>query len=159
MRLLLTIAIFSLVVFDTQVPAYAQKWREIVPLRSSRADVERILGPYKDGYLAVYRIKEGTLFIEYSSGPCRPDRKGGWNVAENTVVLVRFSPAIKKPLNHFKPDLTKFRRHNDEKVIGIIYYVNNEEGITYEVQRGNVDAVEYGPGKSNDHLYCGDRQN
>ena len=67
-------------------------WRRLIPLQSTRADVERLLGPGKEAYFAIYQLKEGSLFIEYSSGPCRPERKGGWNVSENVVVSVSFSP-------------------------------------------------------------------
>jgi hypothetical protein len=43
----------------------------------------------------------------------------------------------------------------DQHVIGITYY-NDEDGITYELQQGQVDYVEYGPQKKYDYLYCGD---
>ena len=44
----------------------------------------------------------------------------------------------------------------DQHVVGVIYYINDDEGITYEVQSGKVDTIEYGPTKRYDHLYCGD---
>ena len=92
MKYFLAVSMINLLMVHT----YAQNWRQIVPLKSTRADVERLLGSSKEAYLANYTLEEGNLFIEYSSGPCRPDRKGGWNVPENTVVLVRFTPKFKK---------------------------------------------------------------
>ena len=80
----------------------------------------------------------------------------GWNVPENIVVLLRFTPRIKKPIKALKLDPRKFRRVPDKHVGGVIYYINDEDGISYEVQEGKVDNVEYGPGKRYDHLYCGD---
>jgi len=135
----------------------AQDWRKIVPLKSTRAEVETLLGPAEGAYSTVYQLKEGKLFIEYSSGPCRPDRKNGWNVAENTVVSLSFSPRHKKRLADLKLDLTKFRKEIDQQVIGITYYVDEENGITYEIQDGKVDSIEYDPPKKYDHLFCGDR--
>jgi hypothetical protein len=153
---LLTPIISVLLILTTSLPCWAQSWRQIVPLKSTRSDVERILGPSQEAYFADYKLQDGNLFIEYSSGPCRPERRGGWNVPENTVVLVSFTPKIKKRIEVLKLDLRKFRKVVDTHVMGVVYYINDEEGITYSVQAGKVDYVEYGPGKRDDHFYCGD---
>src|SRR5687767_3401542 len=79
-----------------------QDWRLIVPLKSTRGDVERLLGPTKEAYFAIYQLKKGNLFIEYSSGPCRPDREGGWNVPAHMVISVKFSPKHKRRIAEFK---------------------------------------------------------
>jgi hypothetical protein len=131
-------------------------WRQILPLRSTRADVERLLGPSKEAYFADYSLEEGNLFIEYSSGLCRPERKGGWNVAKDVVVKISFSPKHKRRIAQLKLDPKKFRKVIDDHVGGVFYYVNDEEGITYEVQRGRVDVVYYEPPSRYNHLYCGD---
>ena len=133
-----------------------QDWRRIDPLKSTRAEVEALLGPAEGAYGVIYRLKDGSLFIEYSSGFCRPERKGGWNVPENVVVSVNFSPKHPRRISSLKLDPKKFRKEIDRHVGGIIYYINDDEGITYEVQSGKVDSIEYGPPKRYDHLYCGD---
>lgn len=80
------VSLFLLLVILTKSHcANGQDWRQIVPLKSTRADVERLLGPTKELYFAVYQLKPGSLFIEYSSGPCSPERKGGWNVPRDVV--------------------------------------------------------------------------
>jgi hypothetical protein len=129
-------------------------WQQIVPLKSTRGDVERLLGPAKSGYGIFYELREGSLFIEYSSGPCKPERRGGWDVAENVVIRISFSPHEKRRMKHLKLDLKRFRKVTDDHVVGILYYVNDEDGITYEVQRGRVDSVEYGPKKNDEHFSC-----
>ncbi len=134
----------------------AQDWKKIELLKSTRADVEAVLGQASGDYFAQYDIKEGNLFIEYSSGPCRQDRKGGWNVNENVVVRINFSPKHKRRLTNLKLDLKKFRRVVDQHVLGVIYYVNDEDGVSYEIQEGKVEAVRYDPPKRYDNLYCGD---
>lgn len=131
-------------------------WRQITPLRSTRVDVERLLGTSSNPYSAKYILEEGNLFIEYSSGPCTPFRKGGWNVSKDVVVHMSFSPNVKKPVSTLKLDRKRFRKVIDDHVGGVIYYINDELGLTYEVQGGNVDAIYYQPGKKDDHLYCGD---
>lgn len=128
-------------------------------LISTRPEVEALLGRTEGAYSAIYQLKEGSLFIEYSSGPCRPERRGGWNVPENVVVSMSFSPKHKRRIASLKLDPKKFRKEIGQHVGGVTYYINDEEGITYEVQSGKVDIIEYGPGKRYDHLYCGDTAN
>ena len=42
------------------------KWRQIVLMRSTRDDVERLLGRSKyRGYDASYEVEDGTLDVEY----------------------------------------------------------------------------------------------
>jgi hypothetical protein len=156
MKYFLAIPFISVALMLSTSPCRAQAWRQIVPLKSTRSDVERILGPSNGAYGVTYQLEEGNLFIEYSSGPCRPERKGGWNVPENIVVLVSFTPKVKKRIGVLKLDPKKFRKVVDDHVIGVVYYINDEDGITYSVQAGKVDYVEYGPAKRDDHLYCGD---
>ena len=75
---------------------------------------------------------------------------------EGTVVLIRFVPKSKKRFTSLKLEFSKFRRVEGGDVVGIVNYTNEEEGITYEVQRGRVDAIEYLPGKRHYSLKCAD---
>jgi len=131
-------------------------WHQIKPLQSTRGDVEHLLGPSNEAYYADYTLEEGNLFIEYSNGPCRPDRKGGWNVPKDVVVKLNFSPKQKRKISELKLDPKKFRRVAGEHVQGVFYYINDEEGITYEVQQGRVDEVYYEAPRKYEYLYCGD---
>jgi len=94
-------------------------------------------------YFAEYELKEGSLFIEYSSGPCKPERKGGWNVPKDIVIMVNFTPKKTMRIADLKLDRKKFRNIVDDHVTGALYYVNDEEGITYAVQNGEISFVEY----------------
>ena len=132
---------------------FGQAWRDIAPLKSVRSEVESLFGPSSDPYLASYSLKDGTLFVQYSAGPCLPVREG-WNVPEGTVLLVRFEPKTKKRFSSLKLELSKFRKVEGGDAVGIVNYTNDEEGITYEVQRGRVDAIEYMPAKRYDSLRC-----
>ena len=46
----------------------AKEWRGITPLKSTRADVERMLG--KPNQLGRYEIQNERVIITYSEGPC-----------------------------------------------------------------------------------------
>ena len=76
-------------------------------------------------------------------------------------VVIEYSFSAKHPerIAELKLDPRKFRKVVDDHVIGFFYYVNDEEGITYSVQRGKVDSVEYGPPKRSKPLQCADDDN
>jgi len=135
---------------------YSQNWRRITPLKTVRMEVEKLLGVSSGPYHATYNLPTGVLFVEYSTGPCTPGRKGGWNVPEYTVVSLRFEPKSKKKFASLKLDSSKFRRTVGKHVGGVVYYTNEEDGITYEIQRGRVDAIEYLPPKHYHSLQCGE---
>jgi hypothetical protein len=44
-----------------------QDLRKIAPLISTRSEVEALLGPSQGAYFAVYKLKEGNLFIDYQA--------------------------------------------------------------------------------------------
>lgn len=156
MRIVLGGLFLSSLILTNQLNVKSQDWRQIVPLKSTRAEVERLLGSTTGAYFGQYELKQGSLFIEYSSGPCRPERKGGWNVPRDVVIMVHFTPKKGKRIADLKLDPKKFRIIVDDHVIGALYYVNDEDGVTYAVQGGKIEFVEYHAAKKDEHLYCGD---
>jgi len=70
--------------------------------------------------------------------------------------MVNFSPKHRRRIADLKLDPRKFRNVIDDHVIGVLYYVNDEEGVTYAVQSGKIVFVEYHAAKRDEHLYCGD---
>lgn len=151
-----TLFLFGLILLIAP-KASGQAWRKITPMRSTRANVERLLGANEKSYGVVYELTDGVLSIEYSSGPCRKERKGGWNVPEDVVISFSFSARNKQREADLNLNRKKFRRVVDTHTHGIVYYINNKDGVMYEVQRGEVDSVEYFPSRRYDHLHCGDR--
>src|ERR1041384_2440882 len=135
MKLTFAALIILLHINMNHLTANPQDWRQIVPLKTTRTEVERLLGPFKAAYYAEYKLEEGSLFIEYSSGPCRPDRKGGWNVPENIVVSMSFSPKHHQKLSALKLDSRKYRKVIDPELPSVTYYINEVDGITYSIQR------------------------
>lgn len=156
MRIALAAFLLPFLILMNRFNAKGQDWRQIVPLKSTRAEVERLLGSTTGAYFAQYELEQGSLFIEYSSGPCKAERKGGWNVPKDVVIMVNFTPKYRTRIADLKLDPKKFRKIADDHVIGTLYYVNDEDGITYAVQSGKVSFIEYHPAKRDEHLYCGD---
>src|SRR5438067_9820099 len=74
--------------FFGQTLGQAKPWRGIVPLESTRADVERILGaPVMDRN--VYDAPDGRAIITYSDGsPCEVGLPGLGDIPKNAVIEI-----------------------------------------------------------------------
>ena len=80
----LRILISSIVLLLLQSTAsYAKNWRGIVPLRSTRADVERLLGRPNAKYER-YQIENEEATVTFSKGECAE----GWKVPRDTVLSI-----------------------------------------------------------------------
>jgi len=129
-------------------------WRQIVPGRSTKSDVEKLLGVSDESYSAGYDLADGTLSVIYSAGPCGAKKIGGWNLPKDTVTTVTFTPTKKVKIGELHLDRSKFRKIvGGGDVGGVTYYTSDKDSITYEVQQGRVDSVTYEPPMN---LYCGD---
>jgi hypothetical protein len=116
--------------------ASAKEWRGIVPLKSKRADVERLLGPVPNGF-PHYVLPDETVYVEYAypcgykNPPGWPDPPPGWNVPKDTVVSISVEPKESILFSSLALDLSKF-----EKVEGDsqhFNYIDGEEGFTVNV--------------------------
>ena len=118
-------------------------WRGIVPLHSTRGDVERQLGPGGDGCKCRYHLDDLIVFFSYSSGDCKSGSE--WNVPPNTVVWITVRPRIKPRLSDLNMDEDKFDKKPGGDIEGQIYYKREEQGLTMVVDHGMVDTFLYGP--------------
>jgi heavy metal-binding protein len=131
----------------------AGDWRGIVPLRSTRTEVERLLGAPQKGSRSVYVTENETISVVYADTECAY----GWKIPTGTVVS--FFVIAKKPLTlvDLKLDESKFVKRRDLHIETTYYYVNEKEGINYtvDVGRGVVTAVEYYPAANGNGIRCG----
>lgn len=146
----------ALIAFLVTLPVFGQSqtkgWRGIIPLRSTRADVIRLLGPPNlDGGL--YDVDNKTVDIEYSDGPCEKGRSG-WNVPRDTVVRISLAPNQDLKFSDLHIDKTKYKKSRDGELPDIFYYTNDAEGITISVSEGEVRNIYYDPTSKDDHLRC-----
>jgi hypothetical protein len=136
--------------------SHAKEWRGIVPLHSTRVDVERLLGaPEKLGGVS-YSLSNGYVFISYSRGPCT-GAHGGWNVPQDTVISITevfFEP--KPKLVDLKLDESKYKKERDLHYLSIVYYNDEEEGVSIEVNVdiGTVNGITYSPAAKDNYLRC-----
>jgi hypothetical protein len=145
-------AIFALL-FITSV-AQAKEWRGIVPLHSTRADVERMFGlPNIDG--EYYDFGDERAFITYAAGPCEEGLPGGWNVPKDTVIEIYITPKKNLKLSDLLikgKDYRKVRAAHTPH----IYYLDAEEGIKYTVFDDLVQNITYFASAKDESLSCGE---
>ena len=140
MKRTLFIAAFVVV---AAVSTDAKDWRGIVPLHSTRADVERLLGPpdTNRGSAIFYTVDFSIVMFEFPQASC--GHAGSlWNVASNIVTDIWVT---RKPLHEIRlSDVnvsTGFRTQKDVELDYIVYYINDAEGVSYEVDtRYGTDA-------------------
>src|ERR687895_2477074 len=88
-----------------------KSWKDIVPLHSTRKDVERLLGsPRESRGAATFQTKDGRVRVFFSYGYCKGPTRDDWNVPPDTVVSLIFEPRGELKIAELKLDMTKYER-------------------------------------------------
>ena len=145
----LAFVIALLLAAAAQTPARGQSWRGITPLRSTRADVERLLGaPAKKTPHAYYYNLPGELALVWFQAEACDGDSGmgkfgyGWNVPVGTVTTIGVIPKrnIRKE---------KFLAAGDfasgEAKAGLVYHTKAGGGLEVETLNEFVTLVTYEP--------------
>lgn len=136
--------------------AQASEWRGIRPLYSKRPDVERLLGkaddPSKEHSL-VYKTEKEVVIVDYAGGlSCKAGAV--WRVPRGTVVSITVSPRTPLPLSELHIDKDRYTKTFDLKLTDVARYTDEEDGVRIVVYQGQVDYIDYFPGKKDEHLRC-----
>ena len=139
--------------------AVAKPWRGIVPLRSKRAAVRRVLGKPAiggKGSIELYEKKEGHVQVRYALKPCEqglPADWGNWRVSRDTVVNISITLHEEFPVADLRiGNLEKYKWYTGDS--GATYYHDKRRGIEYQVQDEMVTAIAYGPTTRDRALRC-----
>ena len=131
----------ALVVGATNVRAEA--WRGIEPLKSTRADVERLLGePTQHGR---YQFDKERAYIDHAgTGPCASINQCLCNVPEGTVISIYVELEVEMSFSGLKLNKRNYTRVTSRRSPTIATYSNEKIGIIYTVDEkdGDVTAIE-----------------
>lgn len=110
----------------------AKGWKGIVPLHSTREDVERLLGPSNINVPGVYIFEKESIIVVYSEAGCN----WGYKVAADRVmdVSVIVKGGVLK-LSELSVDLSKYKLSGSGDVVNSVWYTNGELGVAYLVWR------------------------
>lgn len=157
-KLLTGMVVLGIVLSMQTVPE--KGWQDIVPLHSTRKDVERLLGPPQEfrGVAATFQLKDGRVRVFYSDGYCRRLGTNDWNVPPDTVVSLTFQPSSELMIAELKLDMTKYEREADPHLPRAVHYYNREAGIRIstrlETEGEDVQSIIYEPTEKDLHLRC-----
>lgn len=139
--------------------ATGKEWRGIVPLKSTRADVERVFGPPKlTSYSgAYYSLPNEIVVFDYQVRPCEEDMFGfEWNVPIGTVVGIGVIP--KGAPRRQEYELTSDFKIEDRGA-GFIYYSNDSAGFALDTYKDQVTLLDYYPPLAQSDFHCPKKQN
>jgi len=151
--------LLCLSVFLFAVTASGKSWRGIEPLHSTRADVERLLGPPnydKSANSPGYDFPEERAYITYSSTGCEEGLPGRWNVPKDTVIEIYLIPHRSPKVSELLVPGKEFRQIATVHTPGSYYYVDEQEGVTFAASQDVVYSISYGPAAKDKQLSCGD---
>ena len=145
------IVIFCVWLMLTAGTSSAQGWRGLVPLHSTRQDVERLIGT-PTGYY--YDLKNERVAIDFSSGTCDGAGADSYKVPAGTVTRIRVIPKSELSLKALRVDLTRYKKKVNENIEPHVFYYDEEGGETIEVFDGKVQSLTYTPKASEASLRC-----
>jgi hypothetical protein len=133
-------------------PRHGKGWRGIVPLHSTRADVERLLGPQRDSCRCTYETPEGSVYVNYSKNRCE-GYLPGWNVPSDTVLGFTVYQKEWRTVSDLGLDKSQYVVTYDDSLTA--YYTDREAGVSYTVtQWEKVSSVSYLPSTGDAKLRC-----
>lgn len=150
------IGICALLILISGTVVVAKEWRGIVPLKSTRNDVERLLGRPKRSAegAAFYQLSKELVVFHFQTETC--DSRLGkcswvWNVPLGTVIGIGVIPRDKHRKEEYL--LASDSKVNDNGA-GFIYYSDNFAGLSVETYQNLVTLIDYYPEASQDNFYC-----
>ena len=126
-------------------------WRGIVPLQTTRSQVEQLLGPM-NVRCNCYSTPNETVHVEYATSPCK-GYLAGWNVPTDTVLSLQIYPKDRILFSELKISKEEFVKTVDDATFS--HYANGQKGLRYSVaSEGILESIWYGPSVTANHLRC-----
>ena len=136
--------------FSGQLPQ--RGWAGIVPLHSTRADVEAKLGQPSGACKCRYETSNEAVVVDYAKGPCKGSPHG-WNVPAGTVLQITVFPKSKLSIAQSGLNEKEYARSEGVGEIAV-YYTSVQEGLKYSVHAGEVHSISYIPSRRDINLRC-----
>ena len=124
------ITLFAILLLST-VALKAADWRGITPLKSTRADVERLLG--KPNSYGRYQFENERAYIHYKTVPCDRTDRCDCFVSTDVVLDIYVGVEVDMKFSALNIDKTKFEKIIPSKYPDITVYSNHDVGIVYEI--------------------------
>ena len=129
----------------------AEPWRGIVPLKSTRSDVERLLGkplPGNLNFYVTYKLESEEVRVRYADKSlCTRTDKCECRVPDDTVLNVVVRPKTTINFSALALDQSKFHPIVNAENANNVAYSNSDAGLMYVISKRDdlVLYVQYGP--------------
>lgn len=138
-------------------------WKQIIPLKTTKKEVEKKLGKGKDMLDNTFQYKHKGYFyyINFSEGQCRERYQPKWNVEKEVVTY--FVMSLNKPILLIKTPYnlkTFIKVKGADDMSGYYIYFNDEIGLRLETQTINhskeefLTGIQVVPKTSESYLKC-----
>ena len=158
MKVFIAIAFTSLLLVGLQRKQI--EWRTLVPLVTTRNEVEAQLGAPSSGkeYVWIYDTTEERITVWYWGGKSSEADGCRWDTLKETVFNFLFAPKKKVRLADLNIDLAKYRKQKALEMVQDYYYYNENEGITITTRMAEGEevllSIERGPDAAQRKKYC-----
>jgi hypothetical protein len=148
------------VCFQSREVTPRNAWRGLVPLRSTRNEVERVLKNPKNSSPPdyIYEADNENIIVRYSTDLCNRSGKVEWNVPVDTVITITVSPKAKLLVRDLHLDLRQYGRSEIAHPRGLVDYINLDDGVGIESKLEDgcevVLSVTYQPTTNDKDLRC-----
>jgi hypothetical protein len=143
-RLVRICLVFTASVTFLVTNAAGKEWRGITPLKSSRVEVQSLLG--KPDELGFYKIDNEQAIVFYSDGPCEDRNKCECAVPKDTVLRVNVT--LNNSMKLSAIDLGSGKYTKKKAPYGSqATYSDLESGVVYTVDESDrtITAIDYWP--------------
>lgn len=139
-----------------------EEWSCLMPLKSTRAEVEKILGKpdkFFDTY-GRYDTSYGRYSVWYATGHCQKKVEGqDWNVDAGIMTSLFVYPNKVNLIDQYLSNLKDYERRESPGGYSRFLYLSKDESLIYEtIKRPDssefIYAISLEPGKDKEKLLC-----
>jgi hypothetical protein len=136
---------FIVMGLSTCATCSGKEWRGIVPMHSTRADVNRLLGTSPDfnTIRAKYFLDNEDVYIVFSSDESY--QACAKQLPKDTVLLIEVTPKTNLQLSDLRLDKADLRTFEPSSPPGIGYegFIDDANGVVVRTFKGRVDQIAY----------------
>lgn len=136
------------------------EWNTLVPLVTTRTQVETALGLPIDGsgHVVEYETDSEKIMVWYGGAKTPQNDPCHWNIPSDTIFQFVLAPKGSVRLSDMKIDLAAFEKRKALEMINDYYYYNDNEGITITTRMIDREEVllniERGPTSAERKKHC-----
>jgi hypothetical protein len=111
-----------------------------------------LLGPGTDKFRSSYYRSDFNAFFIYSTGDCKGESTGGWDVPAGTVLSITVYQKPQPKFSDLGLDESRFKK--TQSTGDGMNYVDEDQGLFLEVYQGTVQGFHYFPTHADEKMRC-----